>query len=419
MVSNSVNTRRHIMKLLLITQSYPPENGIAGRRIEGWVKHLPQHGIETFVLTRFYDPEDRNSQDYSTGLHPPRTLREPWVQEGNVVYTGFHPSWLRHLPRSGKLGALAHFAVPEPSLVGWNRNCREYFESMKFRPDLIIATSGPACNFRIAKEFSRRLGVPWVADYRDLWILPDTNDRFYRLKCWFQQRHLKSVRAIMATTHGMVDILKEQVQPLSVPMAPVLNGAEPRSLEYFSPEDSAAVEDILQLKKSNQILLLSTGFFYDAQCTERFLDCIAALNRNGGLRISVAVVGNHDSRNFAKWSNVRVFGPVSYPTCRYLQQQATAAFYPTKSASDCTFAGKLFEQIVSGPPVLVAFTPSSDLMSFCRLFDHVAVCESEEAVKEALQRIGTDGLQAKPDQLGMATKVHWAGELARFLRTLA
>src|SRR4051812_38105077 len=81
--------KREMARVLILGLYYPPANFMAGRRLEGWVRHLPAFGYEPLVLTRYYDPEERNAHDFYASSRPTRTLTEPWIEADRVVYTRF------------------------------------------------------------------------------------------------------------------------------------------------------------------------------------------------------------------------------------------------------------------------------------------------------------------------------------------
>src|ERR1043165_4505003 len=61
-------------RVLILGLYYPPANFMAGRRLEGWAKHLPAFGYEPLVLTRFYHRLERHTHDFYAAGRPTRTL---------------------------------------------------------------------------------------------------------------------------------------------------------------------------------------------------------------------------------------------------------------------------------------------------------------------------------------------------------
>src|ERR1043165_7351715 len=194
-------------RVLILGLYYPPANFMAGRRLEGWAKHLPAFGYEPLVLTRFYDPEERHTHDFYAAGRAPRTLHRPR-----------EPSRWASAPVPGKVRGLVHYAWPDPDHSVWLRWCREYLERADFRPDLVVGSYSPPGVLRVAHKLAEWLGVPWVADFRDLW-LDETDDSLdSRLKRLLQRRHLRTAAGITVVSDAMVEELRRQLAPLEKPI---------------------------------------------------------------------------------------------------------------------------------------------------------------------------------------------------------
>lgn len=405
-------------RVLILGVYYPPANFIAGRRLEGWARHLPSFGHEPLVLTRYYDPEERNSHDFYASSRTARTLKGAWVEADGVVYTNFTQSLWERLPVPGPARGFAHFAWPDPDHAGWFRRCYDYLKSSGFRPDLIIGSHGPPGVLRVARKLSERLGAPWVADFRDLWIEQFDHTLDTRLKYFFQRGHLGSASGITVVCEALADALRRQLAPLEKPVRVIYNGAEPAGAECPDEEaDAAALEAFRGLRREGKVILSYMGTLYPAQETAPFLDAVGEFNRARGGRCAVVLCGRHDPADYARWPFVRVLGPVAYGTALYLQRQSAALFYPTWPGRYSGFSGKIFEQVLSGRPVLIGFNPPADLEKFCgRLPSVVLVREPEGLARELAALSGAGDARREPAPAPeVATKRYWAGELARFI----
>jgi hypothetical protein len=403
-------------RVLILGLYYPPANFIAGRRLEGWARHLPSFGYEPLVLTRYYDPEERNKHDFYASSRRTRTLSEPWVEENGAVYTKFAPSLWTRMPLPGRVRGIGHFAWPDPDHSIWFRQCYDYIQSSKFKPDIIIASCSPPGLLRVARKLSSRLRVPWVADFRDLWI--DTfNPGFdLRLKCFFQRRHLRSAAGITVVADAMVDIMREQLAPMKKSVRLIYSGAEPLKEVHPDANDQQAIEAFERVRSSKRMLLTYAGTLYPAQEIERFLDTVAEFNRRNDHACGVILCGSHAREQFVRWPFVEVIGPVSHSTALFFQRASTALFYPTWPQRYSGFSGKVFEQILSGRPVLISFQPSADLERLCQRFSSLLIAKESEDLIKALERLPQMSAQYEDGNTPLlATKKYWAGELARFL----
>lgn len=413
-------------KVLILGLYYPPANFIAGRRLAGWARHLPAFGYEPLVLTRFYDPDERNGHDFYASTRATRTMREPWVEADGVVYTNFTPSLWNRLPLPGKVRGMGYYVWPDPDHSNWFRQCFKYLRAARFQPDLIIGSYGPPGALRVARRLSARLGVPWVADYRDLWIEQFDESFDTRFKYFLQRRHLRSAAGVVVASDAMEVALRGQLAPLEKPLRLVYNGAEPFAEVRPEAGDEEALKSFAAVRERSDLVLTYAGTLYPAQEIERFLDTVGEFNaRNGGqgggegvARVPCAVVlcGRHERERYAKWPFVEVLGAVQHGTALFIQKESTAVFYPTWPDRYSGFSGKLFEQVLTGRPVIVAFRPAADLETLCARFKSVIIAKAPEQLIDILGRLprarATDATDAAPP---IATRKYWTGELARFL----
>lgn len=402
-------------RVLILGLYYPPANFSAARRLEGWARHLPSFGYEPLVLTRYYDPEERNGLDFYASSRATRTLRESWVQENGVVYTKFKSSLWSKLPLPGKLRGLGHFAWPDPDHAGWYRQCIRYLKTSDFKPDIIIGSHSPVGVFRVARKLSEWFNVPWIADFRDLW-LPDQNQGFSNsLKLALQRRHLRSAAGITVVTDHTVERMRKQLAPFEKPIRAIYAGAEPLGRVAPDSNDREAVEEFERIQSRYPIVLTYAGTLYSEQQIETYLEIIARFNESGRGPCAFVLFGRHDPAQYKQWPFVQVLGPVKYQTSLYLQGKSNARFYPTWPRSYSVFPGKIFELIMLRRPVLVAFTPSLDFELLCRKFETVLVIKNQEEFLEALDKLTKENLDHPQGVSEIATKKYWARELARFM----
>jgi hypothetical protein len=408
-----VNMRR----VLLLGLYYPPANFMAGRRLQGWARHLPDFGYDPLVLTRYYDREARDSHDFYASSRPTKTLRESWVESEGAVYTQFSESFWQRLPVPGKIRGLAHYIWPDPDHSQWYRHCVDYLNRSGYKPDIIIGSYSPAAMFSIAAKLARRFRVPWIADYRDTWIEIFDDHPATRFKYACQRRHLRSASGVTAASEGVVAAVSRQLAPLDIPTQLIYNGAEPFDDVQPSVEDQHALSVFDEIKKRNQIVLTYAGTLYPQQQIEVLLNAVAEFNARNGRSCAIVLCGRHDTARFAGWPFVHLLGPVAHDTALFLQKQSTAGFYPTWWPEKHTgFTGKIFEMILSARPTLVFSTPPPDLVALGNRFKSLSIIKQPEALMKELEQLPNriTGNESD-DSLILATKKHAAGQLARFL----
>ena len=407
-----------VARVLILGLYYPPATFRAGRRLEGWARHLPTFGYEPLVLTRYYDSAERNTNDFYASARRTHELGAPWIEENGAVYTRFEPRLWTRLPLPGKVRGLGHYVWPDPEHAVWLRQCRAYLQRSEFSPDVIIGSYSPPGVLRVARKLAEWLGVPWVADFRDLWLDTAGNSSDARVKRFLQRRHLRTAAGITVASDAMVEALRRQLAPMEKPIRLIYNGAEPPEGVHPDPADQPALEAFEDLRRDRMVLTYA-GMLYPEQEVARFLDAVAEFNSRSDRTCAVVLCGHHESETYAQWPFVRVLGPLSHATVVHILRRSTALFYPTWPGRYTGFSGKLFEQVVSGRPVFIAFQPSADLKALSRHFESVVLMREPGELINALERLRSqDGSGAQVPVPEIATKKYWAGELAGFLNEI-
>lgn len=143
---DSVPCRRH---LLLLAYFYPPENVSGAARPARFAKYLPSFGYNVHVIANAI--EGGNGAAAGVSRVPDRELTGAdrvmagalrWFHRNLAPYNDRLP-WIPHAMRQGRVLALDQ------------------------RFDAILSTSPPAGAHLAARRLKRRLGCPWIADFRD------------------------------------------------------------------------------------------------------------------------------------------------------------------------------------------------------------------------------------------------------------
>jgi len=209
------------IKVLVISYYFPPVNHIAAQRAEAFQKYFPSHGIEPIIATRHWSAGDRSWYDYFAGNRSEFRVEEQ--QEGTVLRIPFRGSPAYHRARS--LGRPVHqayilantiFGNPQPEIEifrDFYPVLRRYLEEEPV--DLIVATFQPASVLKLGDALSRDTGIPWVADFRDVWnpaafgSSDSANNRRQAFLNRYQERHfakwLRSASLVSAVNQPIID----------------------------------------------------------------------------------------------------------------------------------------------------------------------------------------------------------------------
>jgi hypothetical protein len=260
--------------------------------------------------------------------------------------------------------------------------------------------------------------VPWIADFRDLWLHDLDDSAASKLKLALQRRHLSSASGITVVTDGSIESIRQQLAPMEKPIRAIYNGADPVDTVSPHENDREALDAFAQIKSDYSTILSYPGTLYSEQHFEKHLDAIDEFNKSAGGSVAVVLLGKHDPADYKKWPFVKVLGLVAHQTSLYLQRQSTALFYPTWPANYSVFSGKIFELMVSGRPVLVGFTPSPDLVALCEQCPTVSLMKSPEELIGVLQSLPSVNDNPVVDVPPIATKKYWAAQLSSFIDEL-
>jgi glycosyltransferase involved in cell wall biosynthesis len=351
------------MRLLIVSYAFPPFNSIGGVRVGKTVKYLLDFGHDVRVLTARDQPF---RPTLPLEIPSEKIIYSKWLSVRRGAPTARKPDDTQ-MPaggstrKSAKLKAALRQFISYPyktlidfpdSNIGWLpyavSDATRLFKSWK--PQLMLASSPPPTSLLVAHRLSRKFGIPWVADLRDLWI----DHPYYDQPAWRKVIEERLERRVLSSAAGMVTVseplaerLKQKYQSQA---AVVLNGFD--RTDY--PEASVVPFNDGQLK------ILYTGMIYPGKRDPSPL--FEALQALGPLRERVRVVFYglvlESVRPLASRYNVEhlveVHEPVPYKESLKMQTEADVLLLllwtdPTERG---VYTGKLFEYMGARRPIL-------------------------------------------------------------------
>lgn len=225
----------------MITYAFPPRPGVASVRMGGLAKYLPRFGWDpTFVTVELPgDPDEKfrviqtpDPGDVTEKLK--RTLRlNP--KEGLQKQLGV-PDRISNAkkPITGKItkrieGWISYPDKRRPWLpVAW-KALRELLSQEEFQA--LISTSPTPVTHLIARKVRDEFGIPWVADFRDLW----TGNHYYSygpvrkfLDRRLELRTMARASALVTVSEPLGRSLRKMHK--SVPVFSIPNGFDPDAM---------------------------------------------------------------------------------------------------------------------------------------------------------------------------------------------
>jgi Glycosyltransferase Family 4 len=395
------------MKLLLIAYYYPPMGGAGVQRALKFSKYLGEFGVQTVVLAaddRFYTHDASLLAEVPTDVPVHRIEHQPLLQRvlgwrarlqrrstvaeqppGAAVVAAIAAarSDARARLRDALLSAYAAWQFPDDK-AGWARRAFAPACDIVRREgiDLILSSAPPMSSHGLAARLSRACGVPWVADYRDLW----TDNPAYAAPAWrraldrrTEARWLAGAAGIVAVTPSLQHTLNQRVQP-GCAVALIPNGYDEADFAALQPAPRA--DGICRI--------VHAGTFYGHQTPLPILAAAEALlTREPALarRLRLRFVGEVGSRFTAALDAFdRRFPEVLERTGYVEHQRAVAQMLAADvlllvigggTVARGVLSGKLFEYLRAARPVLLIGPVDGDAARLLRA--HARCRVSEEA----------------------------------------
>ena len=225
-------------KVLLITDSFPPQPGGASLRMRGLAKYLPRFGWDPTILTVDL-PADPDSSYRVVQVPYPGDVTEQIKrmlrlnpQEGLQDQIGIPDQVsLAKDPITGKIIKRIEGWLTYPDQKRrWKPVADAAIQDLLSRENYhaLISSSPPEITHLIAEKACKEFNIPWVADFRDLW----TGNHYYAydaLRKFFDRRLEKEIlgaaSALVSVSEPLCRTLRSLHRHKTV--VPITNGYDP------------------------------------------------------------------------------------------------------------------------------------------------------------------------------------------------
>lgn len=333
-----------IRKVLFISDFDPSKPFIGSLRVDRFGTHLTALGwsVKTVSPTGVtdYTPDGKNVPPGATTTHYRRpVLRGPV----GLVYRAL-------------LWVFYHLvAFPDRGIFTVPKILHNLDDLGDWRPDVIVVSGPPFSAYLAGRRLAARWGVPWVADYRDLW----TNSNYYpcgplrrRLDRVVERWVLRSVSFTVTVSEPLADDLRRDFK---VRCEVVMNGYEANE---FGTERAEPTPDL-------PLRVVYTGEIHVGRCdTDAVLEAIRRL-RVGPETLQVEfrgitvmpLRGRVHAMGLEKIVHVRPAVPRE-ESVRLQQASDVQLLLMWNDPGEVgNFSGKLFEYLGSGRPILMTGYP--------------------------------------------------------------
>ena len=220
-----------------------------------------------------------------------------------------------------------------------------------WRPDVIYASAMPFTSLIVASRLSRRFKIPWIAEFRDLWV----GGPYYDYPPWRRWLEAPLERAVIRGADGLVTVSDPLADTLrkkfGKPTATILNG--------YDSEDIPAVSTTYPPDRE-RLNIVYTGMVYPGRRDPSSLfEAIARLGEEGK-RVRVRFFGRmlpgveELAKKYGVQECVELHGPVSHR--QSLRHQIEADLLLLLLWNDPrehgVYTGKLFEYLGARRPII-------------------------------------------------------------------
>ncbi len=351
------------LRILIIAHAFPPINATASLRPYSWAKTWADMGHDVHVLTpQKYGFDGSASLGYDSSgfrvhvvpylggrLRHKRTVTDMPRRQSVDRWERLKRSTRRlrfGLGMFADLRMLAYRALLTKGL--------EVIERQRF--DFVISTYPPQVVHLAAHSITRKAGVPWIADYRDLWQHDGTIYQWratsFLMGC-INKRILRAASLVSTVSAGLAQTLTEALRRKVVVC---YNG--------FMADQGEGIRAREDGNEDERVRIVYTGRLYPGKRDPRlFFEGLKELKRiapDTEERIRVDFYGYEDPwlrelvRKYDLEGCVALHAFVSYAESIKAQQNADLLLFLdwTDEHAQGILTGKLFEYLRSGRPII-------------------------------------------------------------------
>lgn len=281
-------------KILILSYFFQPCNLTASRRVTGFAEHFHKYGIYPVIITRNWDISIEKPEDVlkSTGTSIVHIKNEQY----EVFYLPYKSSIRDIVFLNSKNNILFKYLsklLTITSMVGELFSSRfiPYSNLYKYALDylkknkdieVILTSANPFIQFRFGYLLSKKMDIPWIADYRDSWTtnkmatqVRGINFFLYKLQAKFEKKWVSTASFFTTVSDNYVEQIKNFV---NTPGATILNGYD-YTLENIQNTDSTMFK------------IVFNGTMYYNQPIEDILHAVNEINSTSKVKIHIHFPG--------------------------------------------------------------------------------------------------------------------------------
>jgi len=357
-------------KVLFIAYLYPPIVDSGTQRSIKFANYLPDYGWKPIVLTVENPPErtfDLSSMhEIVDGTRVERVALWSDVIARKIA-NFFRVKTLKQRVVEGISWRIrAIWNIPEYSSATWRptavKRALEIFRDEGY--DCIYASGCPWTSFLIARDVSKKTGIPYVLDYRDLWTSWEspweTRTRLYRLLAPRQEKSvLKAASAIITVSNTLARVLTDMLPSTSyASVTCITNGYDPN--DYMVEPASKYVPE--------KVRIVFTGVWKNGYSPSPLYEALKIIRQKSPeawnqLEVVCAGFTPGPASQYGLEGTVWELGRVPHQEAIALMKSADVLFLPVAEGDYAlgSLPGKFFEYLGSVKPIIAAVPDESEV----------------------------------------------------------
>ncbi len=355
-------------RLLIITYYWPPTGGSGVQRWVKFSKYLPQFGWQPVI----YTPENPEQLAIDESLlsdipdcaevikthisEPYEIYRRLAGAKGKTQEVNPLNAQKKSLGKRISLWLRGNLFIPDPRIWWVRPSVRFLAKYLREHPvDAVVTTGPPQSMHLIGRGLKRRLGVKWIADFRDPW----TEMFYYKhlsLSRFSDRRHHRLEQSVLDEADLVIavspPVARDFAAKTETPVNLITNG--------FDEDDFAAT---VEPRRDGKFTLVHTGLFASDGNPLNLWDALAAKCREDSAfrsRLQIRLAGKTDPeiisaiRERGLGDNLVNLGYLPHEQTVAEQRSADILLLPLRQEPEYAkvLPGKIFEYIAARRPVL-------------------------------------------------------------------
>ncbi len=385
-----------MIKVLIISYHFPPQDIIAAYRGKAFFDHLPAFGYRPTIITHHWEDPEKKDPEYEN-WNGGNVVRLPFPGKGERLHE--KPSLTRKLQ---VLRCLSQGFL-EPELRPNHRIFNDFLEHhlKEKHYDLIVGIFSPHFVLKLCYGYYRKLGMPYVLDFRDLWanrVVKRDYRPSLRMAFWdwlttrFWKKWLKESRFISITSRPWLDKIRGLVP--EKPGVVVMNGYEE---ELFEEE----------IQPKSEFQILHAGSLYKHQHLTLFLEAMRLFfKERPDAVVHLRFIGAKRKRYSHKDPKRGFFHDIEELLGRYLSKERFKVTYripkkeavremkashlllaPTFPDTPGTYGSKIFDYLRAERPILAFPDDDGSIRDMVNEIGAGRVLSSVNAIKSYIEEL--------------------------------